>query len=193
MTSFQRHRPSGAIIATLRGVEADLLRALASQLIELLHNERAVANLDPDPLAAALDFSGPTTPPDDPVLARLFPSAYDDEDDAGEFRRFTEGALRDGKAAGAATIIDSLAEAGLDPAEQDLSVMIDVELDRPTAETWLRSLTDIRLALGVRLGVQQDDADYWDSLPEEDPRVQVHDLFEWLGLLQESLIRALSH
>ena len=34
------------------------------------------------------------------MLARLFPTAYpDDEEAAAEFRRFTEGALRDGKAA----------------------------------------------------------------------------------------------
>ena len=48
------------------------------------------------------------------MLARLFPTAYpDDEEAAAEFRRFTEGSLRDGKAAGAATIIDDLEEAGL--------------------------------------------------------------------------------
>ena len=35
------------------------------------------------------------------MLARLFPTAYpDDEEAAAEFRRFTEGTLRDGKAAG---------------------------------------------------------------------------------------------
>ena len=48
-----------------------------------------------------MDFSGPTSAPEDPVLARLFPTAYpDDEEAAAEFRRFTEGGLRDGKAGG---------------------------------------------------------------------------------------------
>ena len=38
-----------------------------------------------------MDFSGPTAAPEDPVLARLFPTAYaDDEEAASEFRRFTE-------------------------------------------------------------------------------------------------------
>ena len=33
------------------------------------------------------------------MLARLFPTAYpDDPEAAGDFRRFTEGTLRDGKA-----------------------------------------------------------------------------------------------
>ena len=60
------------------------------------------------------DFSGPTSEPEDPVLQRLFPSAYpDDEEAASEFRRYTEGTLRDGKADAAALIIDTLEEAGL--------------------------------------------------------------------------------
>ena len=41
------------------------------------------------------------------MLARLFPTAYpDDEEAAAEFRRFTEGTLRDGKAARRRRIID---------------------------------------------------------------------------------------
>ena len=61
-----------------------------------------------------MDFSGPTTEPEDPVLARLFPTAYPgDEEASAEFRRFTEGTLRDGKAAARDPIIDTLEEAGL--------------------------------------------------------------------------------
>ena len=114
MSGFTRHRRSGRIIATFSGFEADLLRSLASQLVELLRNEAAVPREHADPLEAMLSFDGPTTEPEDPVLARLFPTAYaEDEEAAAEFRRFTEGSLRDGKAAGAATIIDTLEEAGL--------------------------------------------------------------------------------
>ena len=114
MSGFARHRRSGHVIATFTGFEADLLRSLASQLVELLRNEAAVPRDGVDPLEAMMDFSGPTTEPEDPVLARLFPTAYpDDEEAAAEFRRFTEGTLRDGKADAAITIIDSLEEAGL--------------------------------------------------------------------------------
>src|SRR5690349_21660619 len=118
MAGFVRHRRSKRIIATLSGFEADLLRSLAAQLVELLRNEAAVPTESADPLADLFaDFSGPTTMPDDPVLARLFPDAYrDDGENAAEFRRFTESGLRDGKARAAATIIDTLEEAGL-PAE----------------------------------------------------------------------------
>ena len=93
------------------------------------------------------------------MLPRLFPTAYpDDEEAAGDFRRYTEGDLRDGKAAAAAAVIDTLEEAGL-PAEPEDGLFIDVELDGQTAATWLRSFTDMRLALATRLGVEDDDED----------------------------------
>jgi len=192
MTGFTRHRRSGSIIATFTGFEADLLRSLAGQLVELLRNESA-APVERDSLEAMLDFSGPTTEPEDPVLARLFPSAYrDDEEAAGDFRRFTESTLRDGKAAAAGTIIDTLEEAGLPPELVEEGLMIDVELDEPTAETWMRSFTDIRLALATRLGVEEGDEAYWAALPDDDPRGQAHDIYDWVGYLQETLVEALS-
>ena len=113
MTGFTRHRKSRLVIANFSGFEADLLRSLASQLVELLRNERAVPIHAEDPLEALLDFTGPTEEPDDPVLARLFPTAYpDDPEAAGDFRRFTEGTLRDGKADAAVALIDGLEEIG---------------------------------------------------------------------------------
>src|SRR6476469_9873510 len=167
MSGFTRHRRSGRIIATFSGFEADLLRSLASQLVELLRNEAAAPHEHVDPLEAMLSFDGPTTEPDDPVLARLFPSAYsEDEEDASEFRRFTEGGLRDGKAAGAATIIDTLEEAGLPPELDEQRLVIDVE-------------------------VEEADDEYWASLPDDDPRAQAHDIYDWIGALQETLVDAL--
>jgi len=191
MSGFTRHRRSGLIIATFSGFEADLLRSLASQLVELLRNEAAVPHEHADPLEAMLSFDGPTTEPEDPVLARLFPTAYADEEAAAEFRRFTEGTLRNGKAAGAATIIDTLEEAGLPPELGEQNVVIDVELDEPTALTWLKTFTDLRLALATRLEIEQDDEAFWRSLPDEDPRSQAHDIYEWIGALQETLVDAL--
>lgn len=192
MNGFTRHRRSGAVIAAFTGFEADLLRNLASQLVELLRNEHA-APVDADPLEAMLDFSGPTSEPDDPVLARLFPSAYtEDEEAAAEFRRFTEGGLRDGKARAAISIIDTLEEAGLPAELTEDGLMIDVELDEGTAQAWLRSFTDIRLALATRLGVEEDDEAFWAGLPDDDPRTQAHDIYEWVGYLQETLVLALS-
>ena len=192
MGAFQRHRRSGAVIATFSGFEADLLRSLASQLVELLHSEAAVPE-DRDPFEALMDFTGPTTEPEDPVLRRLFPTAYvDDEEAAAEFRRFTEGGLRDCKAARAAAIIDDLEEAGLPPELTQDGLMIDVELDQARAEAWLRSFTDLRLALATRLEVEADDDARWAALPDDDPRAQAHDIYQWVGYLQETLVDALS-
>lgn len=193
MSGFARHRRSGHLIATFTGFEADLLRSLASQLVELLRNEAAVPAHDVDPFESLLDFSGPTTAPDDPVLARLFPTAYaDDEEAAAEFRRYTESSLRDGKAAGAANLIDTLEEAGLPDELTEEGLVIDVEIDPPTAEIWLRSFTDLRLALATRLEVEEGDEDYWLSLPDDDPRAQAYEIYHWLGLLQETLVEALT-
>jgi hypothetical protein len=184
-------RGDGAM-ATFSGFEADLLRSLASQLVELLRNESAAPRAE-DPLEAMLDFTGPTTEPDDPVLARLFPTAYpDDEEAAGEFRRFTEGTLRDGKARNAALIIDQLEEAGLPAELEDDGLWIDVELTSPQANAWMRCFTDLRLALATRLGIEEGDEDYWHGLPDDDPRTHVHDIYEWVGYLQETLVAALT-
>jgi hypothetical protein len=194
MSGFEHHRKSDRVIATFSGFEADLLRSLASQMVELLRNERA----EPAPPSAdafdalMAEFSGATTIPEDPVLARLFPSAYtDDEESAADFRRFTEGGLRDGKAAASGLIIDTLEDAGLPPELTEDGLMIDVELSRDEAETWMRAFTDIRLALATRLGVEADDEHYWHSLPDDDPRAQAHDIYEWVGFLQETVVEAL--
>jgi hypothetical protein len=192
-TGFARHRRSRHIICTFTGFEADLLRSLAAQLVELLRNEAAVPRDGADPFEALMDFSGPETEPDDPVLARLFPTAYpDDEEAAAEFRRFTEGALRDGKAGAAITIIDCLEEAGLPPELTEEGLMIDVELDEAAAETWMRSFTDLRLALATRLGVEEGDEAVWAAMPDDDPRTQAHDIYDWVGYLQETLVQALT-
>jgi hypothetical protein len=189
---FQRRRKGGAV-ATFTGFEADLLRSLASQLVELLRNEMAAPSGTDDPMETLLDFSGPTTEPDDPVLARLFPTAYpDDEEAAGEFRRFTERGLRDSKAEAAGLVIETLEEAGLPAEVGEDGLVVDVELAPPDALTWLRSFTDIRLALATRLGVEDGDEDDWLALPDEDPRAHVYDIYQWVGWLQETLVAAVS-
>lgn len=189
---FQPGRGGGAV-ATFTGFEADLLRSLESQLVELLRNEVAAPNDSDDPLEQLMDFTGPTTEPDDPVLARLFPTAYpDDEEAAGEFRRFTEGGLRDSKARAAALVIDTLEEAGLPSELGEDGLQVEVELDQAQAVAWLRSFTDVRLALATRLGIEEGDEDYWMSLPDDDPRSHVHDIYEWVGYLQETLVQSLS-
>lgn len=192
MSGFERHRRSGAAVTTFTAFEADLLRSLAAQLIELLRNEAAAPEASEDALEDLLDFSGPTREPEDPVLARFFPTAYPEDDEAAaEFRRYTESDLRNGKAAGAAAVIDTLEDAGLPPEPED-GLFIDIELDLPAALTWMRSFTDMRLAIATRLGIEEGDDEFWYSLPDDDPRAQVHDIYDWVGYLQETLVQAVS-
>jgi hypothetical protein len=190
MSGFARHRRSGRMMATFTGFEADLLRSLESQLVELLRDQIGETR-GTDPLERLLDFSGPTAEPEDPVLRRLLPSAYpDDEVAAAEFRRFTEGALRDGKVRAATTVISDLEEAGLRPVSADPAVTVDVELDEAGADLWMRAFTDIRLALATRLGIEESDDETWQTLAEDDPRHQTYNIYAWLGYLQETLVAA---
>jgi hypothetical protein len=195
MSGFERHRRTGTSVATFSVFEADLLRSLAGQLIELLRNEAATESYADaeDPLEELFNFDGPTLPPEDPVLQRLFPTAYpEDAEAAAEFRRFTENDLRTKKAAGAACVIDTLEEAGL-PAQPEDGVYIDVELAPDVAITWMRSFTDMRLAIATRLGIEEGDEEYWHQLSDDEPEAQVHDIYEWVGYLQETLIGSLGH
>ncbi len=120
--------------------------------------------------------------PEDPALARLLPDAYrDDPDASSEFRRYTEKDLRAGKVAAAKTVLDTLPAGGG-----------RISLSETEAQVWLRALNDIRLALGVRLGVTEDVAAEMAWMSSDDPRFGVLAVYDWLSGTQESLVRALS-
>jgi hypothetical protein len=135
----------------------------------------------PAELDAMLGFSPRTRAPLDPALARLLPDAYrDDPDAAGEFRRYTEQSLRSAKQEVAQTVLDTL------PADGG-----PVKLSREQAQSWLRALNDVRLTLGVRLGVTEEFEDEWRQLDPLDPRATAFEVYAWLGDVQESLVQAL--
>lgn len=70
--------PRGGAAIALDEVEIAILRSLAVQLLELIGPGDEPAE-DADPLAA-LFAEGPSEPPADPALARLFPEAYASEE-----------------------------------------------------------------------------------------------------------------
>ena len=103
--------PGGGASVALDEVEIAILRSLAVQLLELIGPGDQPAEGE-DPLAA-LFAEGPSEPPSDPALARLFPEAYGDEDKelreaSAEFRRFTENDLRTRKRDDALAVVRSL-------------------------------------------------------------------------------------
>jgi hypothetical protein len=189
MTPFKRRR-RGGIVATFEPAEASVLANLAGQVIELLRDRNGAQISEPDPLLGDLGMTGPSQPPEDPVLLRLLPDAYrDDPEEASEFRRFTESSLSSVKVMNAETIMSTLAAGGLDPLDDD---PIEVELDPAAVQAWLRSLTDIRLSLAVRLGIETDEDVMLLENAADPAAVAMGELYDWLGYVQESLVQALS-
>ena len=193
-----RARRKGGVTARFAASQASIIRALVSQVEELIAGPAGEDGTAPglggaaaglggaargplDDVAALLGNPGPAAPPDDPVLARLLPDAYrDDTEAAGEFRRFTEQELRSGKLAAAQTVLDTLPEEGG-----------RVELTEEDGQVWLRALNDVRLALGVRLDITEDTAQRTQDLDPADPRSAYLWVYDWLTYLQETLVRAL--
>lgn len=176
---FESVRGGGAAIE-LDPVEISILRSLTVQLVELVGPGEGPADADADPLAA-LFAEGPSKPPDDPALARLFPNAYEESADAAEFRRFTENDLRTRKREDALAVIRTLDGGGP-----------KIALSGDEARQWLGTLNDLRLSLGARLEVTEDENSELNSLPDEDPRKPLMIAFQWFGLLQETLVDALT-
>jgi hypothetical protein len=203
-------RSAGGATARFAAAQAAIIRSLVSQVSELVGGEdmleaatgtagpAAAVTSDPaaagtaDPAAAgddqalramAAQFSVAEAAelPDDPILARLLPDAYaDDAKASGEFRRYTEIGLRSGKIAAAQTVLDTLPVSGG-----------RVRLSAADAQAWLRALNDVRLSLGVVLGVTDDFDDTVRNLPADDPRAAYIGVYQWLAYLQESLVEAL--
>jgi hypothetical protein len=193
--AFRRSR--GRVSARFTAAQAVILRNLVSQVAELMGTGADPAapgsGAGPGPagpgepalsieeLAAAIGASGPTSPPEDPVLARLLPDGYrDDPEAAGEFRRYTEQGLRSGKVAAAQTVLDTLPAGGG-----------HVRLGPEDAQAWLRALNDVRLAIGTVLGITEDYEDEMEAASWADPRSAYLEVYHWLGYLQDSLVRAL--
>jgi Domain of unknown function (DUF2017) len=174
------------IVADVDQLEASVLTSCVTDLLDLLAGAEDEA-VGQDPLAALVGMpTGDVRRPEDPALARLFPDAYADDDEAtraaaAEFRRYTEGDLRAGKRGSAGTVLATLVRLGTAGGK--------LQLDREEADAWLGCLNDLRLVLGTRLEVTEE-TDV-DDLADDDPRAQALHVYGWLGWLQESLLTCL--
>ena len=213
MSTFRRQE-NDELSIVFTSQEAHVLINLTEQLIELLADGDG-QELQVDPLLQVIGFSSSELPPEDPVLRRLLPSAYDDDQEAGEFRRYTEHGLREKKKAHAHLIYEALL-----PQDEDWNG--DIPLDKgkievrfPSADAmaWLGGLNDLRIALAVRLGFgaergkpgqtdganEDSDANNSESLHKKyelmidsDPMKAVYAVYSWIGWLQQSLLDAIS-
>ncbi|KAA0930427.1 DUF2017 domain-containing protein [Streptomyces apricus] len=191
--------PGGGAAVALDEVEISIIRSLAVQLLELIGPGPGGEASD-DPLAE-LFAEGPSEPPTDPVLKRLFPDAYSgpgveatspeqaeqQRAYSSEFRRFTENDLRAGKRENALVVIRSL-----DSLAADGKGGAVLKLAPEESKQWLGSLNDLRLAIGSRLDVvDEEDTDLLYRLPDDDPRKPMVMAYLWLGGLQETLVETL--
>ena len=170
-------RRGGMVRVQLRPEERTILAGLAREVAEMLDPPET----DADPLAAIVGIGdSPVATPVDPALARLLPDAYADPAGAAEFRRLTDADLRHGKAEALLRLADTVAsESGA------------VELSPDDADRWLSAVNDIRLVLGVRLDIQDDDGSWRHALSPDDLRQPLLAAYDWLSMLQELLVDAL--
>ncbi len=195
MQGFQRI--DGAMLAIFEPQEVSILGGLLDQMTELLMDAGLGGITDNPPDGSAPDdvlrrlewemtcgYEVAEERSTDPVLQRLFPDAYPDDPAASyDFRRFTQAAQRDAKVEHAITVSRDLRHAS-----DDGRCCFGDESVTP----WLITLTNLRLAIATRLGIDDaETADMMAELPDDDPRAWGHSVYEWVGWVQESLLAAL--
>ena len=205
-------RRDGRYVAKLDAVERGLVVGLMEQVLELIEPEQPPGGVPDDAnggdefdqIVAGLggigmgvslsaadqapELTGSVPRDRDPALERIFPTANREDDQiAAEFRRLTEEGLRTRKSANLTTAIRALS--GIE--DQKIS------LEQPQALALLIALTDVRLVLGERLGLQRDDdfdllEEQVSGLPSDDPAVYALAVYDFLTWLQETLAHALT-
>lgn len=193
------------LVAILDETERAVVAGLCTQVGSLVAPTQATKGDSADPFEAIVaglgDLSSDTEPgaevPDrafgldedrDPALDRLFPTGNrEDEQEAAEFRRFTEEGLRRRKHDNLTTTIETL-----EAAEEDRWVVT-----RGQAPAVLVALTDVRLVMGERLGLRTDEdgarlEEIAEELEPDDPTVFALSVYDFLTWLQESLTQALT-
>jgi hypothetical protein len=164
------------LVATLDLQEASVLRGLVGEIREMLSGRSA--DNPADELAVLTGMrTGPSTVPDDRVLARLLPDfTTEDPDLAAGLRSLHEPELIEAKDAAAGLVLETLPESGG-----------RVELTADQADAWLAALNDVRLALGTALDVSEEMPE---NFPPDDPRSAHLGVYHWLTFVQDALVQA---
>lgn len=173
----------------LESIEQMLIIQMIDELSDVIRRPVEPNAAEVDPLVRELGLEGLTgvapEPPDNPIAARLLPDGYrDDPIAAAEFRRYTDDSLRAQKLADAEVM-----RAGLEAAADDPDGRIEIDLAE--ADHWVKAMNDLRLALGVDLGVDRDpELRKAKRSRDEDVagRVMLYDFLTWW---QDSLVLAL--
>lgn len=110
----------------------------------------------------------------EPVLRRVFPPAStDDEEVRTGYRELVQA---------------DLVRSRRDDLDRIVATVRDREMDRATIETWMTGCNTLRLVLGTRLDVREDELP---ELEPDDPDLPVWALYEFLGALVGWIVDAL--
>lgn len=177
MRAFKRSL--GRYTANFEPQEVDLLADLLDQVRSLLADRRAAAPTDP--LAELTGITmGHASHPEDAVLSRLLPDFHhEDSELSAGLRILREPALLAQKDSAAVRMLDTLPRGGG-----------TVYLDEESARCWSAAINDLRLALGVRLEIEEDTLDNEDLMADT-PRAFGLRAYAWLSHVQESLVSAM--
>jgi hypothetical protein len=151
----------GDVEVTLTSAEQALVHSVVSQMTQLMEAPEQVMHTE-----------------------RLFPPAYlDDADAQAEYARLMTADLLDGKRRAVSSMHDTI-ERGVEKRDR-----WRVTLTADEAQDWLAVLNDARLTLGTRLDVQEKTYDRPIDPADED--AAVHEVFRYLGYLEEYLVDVL--
>ena len=167
--------------------EATLLKNLATAMIGLLDERESSSPADELEEITGIK-TGNADPPKDPTLRRLLPDFYrhDDEDtvppdDADSLnaalRSLHEPEIVNAKRVAAQRLLSTVPDDGG-----------RFELTDDDANSWIAAVNDIRLSLGVMLGVGPEGPE---RLPADHPLAVHFDVYQWLTVLQEYLVLVL--
>lgn len=115
----------------------------------------------------------------DPVTERLFPKAYEDRREQASYQELVGDQLRGEKLA-AINAMASVLQAGTD---------VDTSIPPAEIAAWLPVLTDLRLAIGTQLNV--DEAGMDRQIDPDDPEAARMSVLHWLGWMEESVLDCL--
>lgn len=117
---------------------------------------------------------------EDAVVDRLFPPAYAQPEDAQAFAELVGDELKTGKVSAVDSVATALAGDG----------PIEAHIPHDQIDAWLTVLTDLRLALGVRLDVTEEKMSV--ELDPNDPEATGMSVLHWLGWLQEMMLETVT-
>ncbi len=155
--SSVRAKRGGRLLIELDAPEAGALRHVADEMFILLEEESRA----------------------DPVTRRLFPDAYEDEQDARSFASLVGDELRATKRHSLERVRSHLGRAG----------NARVSLGPDDVQAWLTTLTDLRLAIGARLEITEETMDA--PIDSGHPDSLSMAIMHWLGWLQESILETI--